>query len=35
MSDYQYPKSPEKTIFIKNGEGKIVGSIIEDSLYAW
>ena len=22
MSDYQYPKSPEKTIFIKNGEGK-------------
>lgn len=22
MSDYQYPKSPEKTVFIKNGEGK-------------
>ncbi|AEM21892.1 hypothetical protein Bint_1273 [Brachyspira intermedia PWS/A] len=22
MSDYEYPKSPEKTIFIKNGEGK-------------
>ncbi len=22
MSDYKYQKSPEKTIFIKNGEGK-------------
>ncbi|MEI0493665.1 cupin domain-containing protein [Brachyspira intermedia] len=22
MSNYEYPKSPEKTIFIKNGEGK-------------
>ena len=22
MPDYKYQKSPEKTIFIKNGEGK-------------